>query len=416
MLRNKCAMSIENVTIRERILLHLQRFPEFGPDEIYNIPFDLTQDGIASVVGISRAHTSLELKKLRETEKIGEWLAHIKLSGSKRKAYYLLPDGIKEAEGIKGGIVSSGITVESLLDMKRCDPNIMLESLSSDDRETFGLACTFRIPVQRKTLRDTPTGVIPTDFEGYVRISEDVRKKYLSVENEEKRKLWQSRAADWFVDFGNDEQEKLYHLTSAERYVEASKLLVKKAELFLDNPNEDLLTIVKNMKEIPKYERSMVSIRSKIALACSDYEDAVKCADILETSDPSEASSVRSEAFMINGNWDSAYECAFESYSKKQTPGLALAVAKSLFAKDENDEALKFLTNAISAFRESGDMGRSDELLVLKAGIAYKMGKTDECLSYLGKALVSCRKDRCRETIKNLSESVKSGKTNLRFV
>ena len=150
-------MSVENVTIRERILLHLNRFPGYGPEEIYNIPFDLTQDGIASVMGISRAHASLEMKKLRDAGKADEWLAHIKSAGAKRKAYYLLPDGINEAEQLKKRFTEKGLQVDSLLDMKRCDPNAMWENLSIADRETFGLACTFRVPIPRKTIPDNAT-------------------------------------------------------------------------------------------------------------------------------------------------------------------------------------------------------------------------------------------------------------------
>jgi hypothetical protein len=92
------AVYLESATIRERALLHLNRFPDVNPSELFNIPFDLTQDGIASVLGISRAHASLELKKLKETGKLDYWQAHIKGSGTKRKAYYLLPEGFAEAE------------------------------------------------------------------------------------------------------------------------------------------------------------------------------------------------------------------------------------------------------------------------------------------------------------------------------
>jgi len=213
-------VSIESATIRERALLHLNRFPGMTPNEMFNVPFDLTQDGIASVLGISRAHASLELKKLKEIGKVDDWQAHIKGSGTKRRVYYLLPDGMAEAELLKKRFEKSGITVETLLDMKRCEPEIMWDSLSAEDRETFGAACVFRVKIQRKTLPHTNTGVIPADFYGMTCISEDVREKYLSLADPGKARAWHSYAADWWMDHEKDYrkdddedqcQERLYH-------------------------------------------------------------------------------------------------------------------------------------------------------------------------------------------------------------
>ncbi|MDR3282949.1 MAG: hypothetical protein LBS92_04995, partial [Candidatus Methanoplasma sp.] len=201
---------MDNITVKERAVLHLSRFPEMGPKDIFNVPFDLTQDGIASVLGISRAHASLELKKLKETGKICDWQAHVRGGNSKRRAYCLLPDGFADAETLRKRIESSGLVVDSLLDMKMCDPGVMWGSLSLPDRETFGLACVIRTPVPRKTLDETETGVIPTDYYGNVRISDLVREKYLSVVDPEKIRTWHSRAADWWMDNGDDEQERLF--------------------------------------------------------------------------------------------------------------------------------------------------------------------------------------------------------------
>ena len=53
------------LSIGQRIIMHLDRFKMTDSSEIYNIPWDLTQDGIATSIRISRAHASIELKKLR---------------------------------------------------------------------------------------------------------------------------------------------------------------------------------------------------------------------------------------------------------------------------------------------------------------------------------------------------------------
>ena len=73
-----------DVTVKQRIMLHLSRFPGYYPGDDYTIPFDLTQDGIASVVGITRAHVSIDLKKLIELDYVVGWQAHLKGSRTKR--------------------------------------------------------------------------------------------------------------------------------------------------------------------------------------------------------------------------------------------------------------------------------------------------------------------------------------------
>lgn len=50
------------LSIGQRIIMHLDRFKMTDSSEIYNIPWDLTQDGIATSIRISRAHASIELR------------------------------------------------------------------------------------------------------------------------------------------------------------------------------------------------------------------------------------------------------------------------------------------------------------------------------------------------------------------
>jgi hypothetical protein len=407
-------MSSENVTVRERIILHLDRFPKMGPEELYNVPFDLTQDGIASITGISRAHASLELKKLEEHNKVGNWLAHIKSSGSKRKAYYLLPDGKMEAELLRNRFESSGMMVDTLLDMKRCDPTVMWETLSPKDRETFGRACVFRVPVPRRSLPDTSTGVIPAGFDGSIQISESVRDRYLSVVDLEKVRTWHSQASDWWMD-GGDDQERLYHLVKAHRNIDACKLLIRNSEGFLENPNEDLLTIVSGMIAPPKFTESIYSIRAHLALDCGDAKNALVCADILDDFGTTEPALIRAEADLVSGNPERAFDSASQVFDEKESSRAALIAAKALLALGRYDDAASFLNSAYETLTDNRDGSRMDEIMMLKAGIAYSRGRSDESLSYLGKALRACRKDRRRDRIDALSDGIRKGRGDLDF-
>jgi hypothetical protein len=404
-------VSIENATIRERAMLHLSRFPNMNPSEMFNVPFDLTQDGIASVLGISRAHASLELKKLEETGKAADWLAHIKGSGTKRKVYYLLPEGFSEAKMLWSRFESSGVAVEALLDMKRCDPGIMWDSLSAKDKETFGLACVFRIPIPRKTLPETNTGVIPADFYGMTCISDAVREKYISLADPEKVKMWHSRAADWWMDNEDDDQERLYHLVKAGRNTEACKLMLRKSEEFLENPNEDLLDTVKEMTVIPKYTESIYKMRARIALECEDAADAFACADILADFKTNDADVIRAEAHMLSGNSEKGFEMASSMFKTNPSSKTALIAAKCLFNMKRYDEAENLLASSCEVLSSHNDATSIDEILMLRAGIAYDRGKIDEALSYLSKAKKVSRKDKIKERIDVLTKSIKNGKT-----
>jgi Predicted transcriptional regulators len=380
-----------------------------NPNEIFNVPFDLTQDGIASILGISRAHASLELKKLKEGGKADDWLAHIKGIGSKRKAYYLLPEGFSEAEQLKKRFESSGVMIDALLDMKRCDPDVMWESLSVKDRETFGLACVFRVSIPRKTLPDTNTGVIPSDFFGMISISDNVREKYLSVVDPKKTATWHSRAADWWMDY-DDDQERLFHLVKAGRNTEACKLLVKRSEEFLGNPNEDLFAIVKEIIIIPKYTESVYSIRSKLAIDCNDAKDALGCAKILDEYGGDEPALIRAEADIISGKTDKALTVASKIFEENGSARSALIVAKCLFIMNRWDDADTFLDSAYKAITADGNVTRVDEILFLRAGIAYRKGKKDETLSYLNKASSVCKKDILKERIATAIDNIKEGR------
>jgi tetratricopeptide (TPR) repeat protein/DNA-binding MarR family transcriptional regulator len=82
---------LPNVTVGERILVHLSGFLRHA--DAYEVPVEMTQDGIAAVLGLSRAHVALELKRLRTTGKIQERMAHVAHGRSRRKVYELTPAG-----------------------------------------------------------------------------------------------------------------------------------------------------------------------------------------------------------------------------------------------------------------------------------------------------------------------------------
>ena len=402
---------MEHVTIRERILLHLSRFKMVNEEEVYNLPFDLTQDGIAAALGISRAHSSLELKKLRVSGKVRENQVHVIGSGIRRKVYYLEPDGKTESEHVRKKLENAGISIETVLDMRRCDPELMWEKLSPSDRDALGLACAIRVPVKKKLLPLTDAGIIPATHQGMVNISTETKKKYLDAVDIDSVHKWNSDAADWWMDNVPDDQERLYHLMAAGRSLESNKLLIRMSEEFLENCNDDLLEITKSMEEPVKDKLATWSIKAKIAVICGDPDYAEKCALELERLGSEESEIIRAEIKLVKNDTKGALSAAEDIYSKKETARSAMLVGRSLFALGRYVEAEKSLAETLKKFTSDGDISRLDEIMILRAGIAYNRGNKDECLSYLGKALRSTHNNGRKEYISTLTEAVKTGKT-----
>ncbi len=79
------------VTVGERILVHLAGYLRFL--DAYKCPAEMTQDGIAAGLGLSRAHVALELKRLRSGGRVEERMAHVASAKTRRKVYVLTPSG-----------------------------------------------------------------------------------------------------------------------------------------------------------------------------------------------------------------------------------------------------------------------------------------------------------------------------------
>jgi tetratricopeptide (TPR) repeat protein/DNA-binding MarR family transcriptional regulator len=90
---------VAGTTVGERILVHLSGFLRFL--DAYECPADTTQDGIAEALRISRAHTALELKRLRDSGRVEERMAHVAGARTRRKVYFLLPAGQEVARRMR---------------------------------------------------------------------------------------------------------------------------------------------------------------------------------------------------------------------------------------------------------------------------------------------------------------------------
>jgi DNA-binding MarR family transcriptional regulator len=211
------------ITVKERILLHLLRYTTVHPEQKFEIPHDLTQDGIATAVGITRAHVSIDLKKLMQFELVERWQAHLSGVEAKRYVYILTPKGRTEAARLRENFEKEGINPDLYLDVKHCDPKEKWDSMNREERNVFGKACVLRVAVNRKDLPGKVTGTVPVDYRGFVEIPRETADAFLKMADPYTYRTWQSWAADYWLRNGN-RAERLYHLNKAGRNVEANML------------------------------------------------------------------------------------------------------------------------------------------------------------------------------------------------
>ncbi|MDY0293379.1 MAG: hypothetical protein RBQ77_02250 [Candidatus Methanomethylophilaceae archaeon] len=405
---------MDRVTVKDRILLHLGRFEMMNGDEIYNVPWDLTQDGIANSLRISRAHASIELKKMRESGLVDEHHAQIKGSGSsKRKVFFLTPSGRGECHGTRKRMDSEGIFIDALLDLRRCDPVVLWESLDPECQEVMGLACAFRVPIPRKDLPPTRVQVVPFDPPtGMIMISDSVRSNYLSVVDSDKVRQWNSFAADYWMDNGEEIQEQLYHLIAAGRRTEACKLISRRRDEFWNNANEDLYSMICDLGEVSgKYAEELYSMRTEVALQNMDAEGIRASAAMLLPYDPEGAELYLADADLVDGMPERALE---RLHSVVGSSGADLRMAGALLGLGRLEEAEGALLRAEAVINRTGNTAGLDRLLLCKAELSYRRGSLDDAVKHLSKARIhASARDKGR--IDRLTKDLLSGKGPVRF-
>lgn len=380
------------LTVGERILLHLARFSKF--QENYDVPPDVSQDGIASALRISRAHAAIELKKLKENSEVNERLAHIKGGKSRRKVYFLTPDGEERARQVREYAEKEGIEIAPLLDLRRCDPEELWNSLNEEMKEILGKASVFRRPFKREILPPTSIPLLPEDRDGMVTMPEHLRNAVPSLIPDEDLRSYHSFAADYWLQMG-DYRERLYHLLRAGRRKEAEILLAMRGVAFLENPDRDLLELVFELKEVSdKYAEKINKLKAELSLALGDEE---RCLEVLETMKYSARLPERLEATRIEGNLllqKGALEEALDVLQKGRSMvgdcinvPLECDIARVLIEMHRHREAREILESLLPLCSEgaSGDLiGRIYYLLGMNS---MASGSYQDAVKYLSKGL-----------------------------
>lgn len=376
------------LSIGQRIIMHLDRFKMTDSSEIYNIPWDLTQDGIATSIRISRAHASIELKKLRECGKVEEKQTHIKGGKVKRKSYLLTPFGMSESARIRDYAENNGIDIDALLDLKRQDANIILENLDPVDSYALGCACAFRVPIPVSILPKSVKLVIPADVSGMTVIDERLRSNMMRAADSVAKAAWHSYAADYWMEdteiLESDIErthERLYHLVEAGRTREACKLISINAYDLIATANDDLHDTLVKLDNVPaKFAVDVLSVRIEADISSGDLDDAGDTVEKLAEYDETAAKVYGSDIKMAEGDTDGALGLL------EEMGGLAVAdlrIAKILFGLGRFEESEKMVENVRIP---SGDIGASIERFILMAELDLKKGDPQQAVVRMMKA------------------------------
>jgi len=98
------------LTVEERILVHLHDYIRFR--ESWEVPYAVTQGGIAEAVSIRRPHISRAMKSFEEKGYIDTRQAHIKDHKRKRLVYFLNPTGVAHSQKVLKGINETKIKIK----------------------------------------------------------------------------------------------------------------------------------------------------------------------------------------------------------------------------------------------------------------------------------------------------------------
>jgi len=397
-----------NLTVAERIVLHLLQHQR--SIDSYDVPLDISQDGIASALCISRAHVAIELKKLREGGDVVEKLAHIRKGKTKRKVYFLTENGELKAKKIREYAAAEGIDIGPMMDVRRCRGSDLHASLSKDNQSILIGACVFRKPFRREALPETSVALLPTDRGGMVELPAALRKEVVALVPPEELRRRQSFAADYWLAEG-EYRERLYHLIEAGRSKEAEMLLSSKGTLLLQNADEDLLDIISRIESpSDRYAAKVRLVQAETARITDDYD---YCFTICTEMEGSQDRRERFEGLLIKGKAlkdTGRMEEALSALAGAESIGLhvddavlEIEMADVLLQSGRTDEAIDLLDSLLRQDKASDPEVIERAYFII--GTAYlRKGTPSEALRYLSKSLAITKASDRRPWYRALAE------------
>ncbi len=379
------------LTVAERIMLHISQHQKLK--ESYDVPFDVSQDGIAQALLISRAHAAVELKKLKESGDVQEKLAHIKKGKNKRKVYFLTSSGEEKCSRIREFAKSEGIDVGPCMDLRRARGTDIWKSLSEENRKVLSAAVVFRKPFDREALPETSVPLLPVDRNGKVDLPKELRSEIIALLPKEQLRSLHSNAADYWLGHG-DYRERLFHLLESGRLRESEMLIGSKSALLLKGADKDLLDIVSRI--VQPSSRHAAKVRLTQAECARLVHDHVYCLQISDIMASSVDVQERFDGLLVKGKTLGdlgRLEEAFETFQRAsllelhaQGSCLECEIADILIRQKRNDEAL-WMLRSLARKEGMGDAECIERAYLLMAMALLGRNEPSEALRYASKSL-----------------------------
>ncbi|MGD9962789.1 MAG: hypothetical protein AB7S97_02685 [Thermoplasmata archaeon] len=156
------------LSVNERVLLHLSRFASDTPPEEH--PQECSQAGIASSVGISRTHVPRAVKSLIRDGLAEELRARVSGHGRRMSVYSITPEGVRRASELWGKLSGVKFTMRSpgkVEEVKVGDVEAMVgkkRAIALVARASAGVL--EMTDGRRTTVRDLDDAPEPVDFMG----------------------------------------------------------------------------------------------------------------------------------------------------------------------------------------------------------------------------------------------------------
>jgi tetratricopeptide (TPR) repeat protein len=376
------------ITVGERIVLHLARYSKNQVD--FDVPFEVSQDGIGEALRISRAHAAIELKKLKEAGTVTERISHIRAGTVKRKVYFLTQAGEEKARNLKDFATRQGIEIMPLLDLRMCKGEELWTQLNPELRSLLAKSVVFRKPFKRSALPQANVNLLPEDREGMVDMPPSLRLSVPPLMDRPTLKEAHSFAADYWLEEG-DYVERLHHLLEAERSLEAQMLVVNHGRRLSRNCGPELLGSLRSMQQVlPRYAREVRWVKGQVALRTGDHGYGLQVADeMLMTGDGDEMLDglmLKGGLLLRQGNAKEALDNLNEVAKQRPSPLLDCDIAMGLCLSDRQEEAVRMLA---PIGRQSGpqDPDLLEEVYSRKAEVLVHAGRREEALANYSKAL-----------------------------
>lgn len=396
------------LTVAERILLHISQHQKLK--DCYDVPFDVSQDGIAQALLISRAHAAVELKKLKESGEVQERLAHIKRGKNKRKVYFLTSAGEEETAKIRTLAEERGIDVGPSVDMRKARGTEVWRSLSEDNRKVLAAASVYRKPFKRSTLPETSVPLLPVDRDGYVGLPKELRFEVQAMLAKDQLRACHSSAADYWLKEGNY-KERLFHLLEAGRLREAEMLAAGKGTILIKDADHTLFEDLSRIDPSTKYKANILPLQAECGRLVKDFD---YCLEICEEMSSSAEARERFEGFLIKGRamrdlgrFDEALvalESASSTEARLPVYSIGCEIADVLIRQGRHDEALEIL-RSMSRSGANDDPEAVERACLLMAKAYLGTNQPEDAVRYASKSLAITRSSDKRAWFEVLAEA-----------